>query len=494
MKVVVLGAGTAGLITALLLREKYPTYSITIIKSGEIGTVGVGEGSTEHWAKFIDFVGIDVLELIHDTSATVKIGILFKNWSKGSDYVHSISDYSTSGIGRPEIFNHFLLSSDSSLFPLAPHFEYTYSKNLVEHHHAFRPSNQYHFDTHKLIDYLIKKCKERSIEIDDAIVTDIILNDAGDLSSLVTDITNITGDLFIDCSGFKKVLSSKLGNKWVPKTDFLPLNRAIAFPTELDDRNNIEPYTTSTALSAGWSWKIPTQDRYGNGYVFSTNYTDSDKALFELTGVLGKNIEKFAKDIPFEAGKVEKFWCKNVICVGLAGSFAEPLEAQSIGFTIVQAFALLGYLDVWPYNKKVCERFNTEMNEVYDNIIDYLQLHYLGNRNDTKFWQDKPFKLTDFNKDTLPLFNRGIFEQSLFKDTFMFAVPNFYQVAAGIGLIDTQILSDTMRSNRQNYNSVYLEAAKNYRESYKTRNVLSHYEYIKLAKSNYLHKRGLNES
>jgi len=494
VKIVVLGAGTAGLITALMLREKFPTYSITIIKSDSIGIVGVGEGSTEHWAWFMDYVGIDNEELLHETRATVKIGILFKDWCSGPDYVHSISSFQLSSLNRPELFHQLYLNGSQEDFPLSPHFKTIYYNNLVDLDLNFRSSNQYHFDTFKLSKYLLNLCINRNIDIKDAIVTDTVLNSDGEVKELITDNGNIFGDLFIDCSGFKRVLSNKLGNKWIPKTDYLPLNRAIAFPTEHIEPLNIEPYTTSTALSAGWSWRIPTQDRYGNGYVFNTNYINSEKALSELSQTIGVNVEKFAKDIPFEAGKVDKFWLKNVVSVGLSGSFAEPLEAQSIGFTIVQSQLLLDCLDVWQYNKNISQNFNEQMDSVFDNIIDYLQLHYLGDRNDTSFWRDKPFKLTEFNKENLPLFKRGIFLTTNFKNNQMFKVANFYQVAAGLNLIDKKILFESLDLNREIYNKNNYERSNNLLNSIKNRTVISHRDYLNLASFNYLHKRGLNEN
>ena len=494
IKIVVLGAGTAGLITALILREKYPTYPITIIKSDTIGIVGVGEGSTEHWAWFMDYVGINNLELLYETKATAKIGILFKDWHSGPAYVHSISHFTLSGLNRPELFHHLYLNGNQEDFPLSPHFKPIYSKHLIPICNNFRSTNQYHFDTFKLGSYLSKICVDKDISIEDNIITDVILNNNGDIHELVAEQGNISGDLFIDCSGFKRILSNKLGNQWVSKTEYLPLNRAIAFPTEQIKNQNIEPYTTSTALSAGWSWRIPTQERYGNGYVFNTGYIDSDRALSELSQTLGVNVEKFARDIPFEAGKVDKFWFKNVISVGLAGSFAEPLEAQSIGFTIVQSQVLLDYLDAWPLNKNVREDFNKQMDDIFNNIINYLQLHYLGDRNDTKFWQDKPFKLTEFNRENLPLFKRGIFLNTEYKDNYMFKLANFYQVAAGLNLIDKNLLTESLNLNRVTYNNINRDRAIEVYNSIKNCTVTSHRDYLNLANYNYLHKRGLNES
>jgi hypothetical protein len=131
---------------------------------------------------------------------------------------------------------------------------------------------------------------------------------------------------------------------------------------------------------------------------------------------------------------------------------------------------------------------------IFDNIIDYLQLHYLGDRSDTKFWQDKPFKLTEFNNENLPLFKRGIFLNTKNKNNYMFRVPNFYQVAAGLNLIDRNLLTESINLNRATYNNVNRERAIEVLNSIKNITVISHRDYLNLASYNYLHKRDLNEN
>jgi len=494
MKIVILGAGTAGLVTALMVREKYPLSNITIIKSGEIGIVGVGEGSTEHWAEFMDYVGINIVELIYETKATIKIGILFKNWNDNSEYVHSINSFALSGLNRPEVFNQLHLYSKNK-FSLSPGFEQIYYKNYVHLEKNLRCSNQYHFDTFKLNEYLTKKCIEKNMQFLDTTVIDILQDSAGNVTHLITEDDRVPGDLFIDCSGFKRFISSKLGVKWESKAKYLPMNRAIAFPTELDNPEEIEPYTTSTALSAGWSWKIPTQERYGNGYVFNSDYISTDQALGEMNFLLNRNVEKVAKDIKFDAGRVDKFWVKNVVSVGLAGSFAEPLEAQSIGFTIIQATSLINYLDTWLFNKNISEQYNKDMDDVFNNIVDYLQLHYLGNKNDSKFWQDKPFILTDFLKDNIEQFKYGIIDPVLFKNVdFMFKTPNFYQVLAGLNLINKTLLQESLKKNRELYNKNHNTKAMSLTDQNLNSIVIKHNEYIKLVNDNYTYRKMIYES
>lgn len=494
MNIVVLGAGTAGLIASLIIREKYPNDNITIVKSGEIGIVGVGEGSTEHWAEFMSFVGLDRVELIHETKATVKIGILFKDWNIGSEYVHSIGPFNLSGIGRPDIFNHLHLNGKGK-FPLSPGFEHIFYKNYVPITENFNVSNQFHFDTFKLNEYLTKVCSQRGITFIDATVDDIIQDTTGDVTSLVTSTGQIPGDLFIDCSGFRRVISGKLGTKWESKSKYLPMNRAIAFPTGFDTPGEIEPYTTSTALSSGWSWKIPTQERYGNGYVFNDEYISTDEALNEISQSLNVEVEKYARDIKFDGGKVDKFWNKNVVCVGLASSFAEPLEAQSIGFTIIQSMTLISYLDSWKYNKKISEKYNEDMDTVFDNIVDYLQLHYITDRKDTKFWRERPFEYTDFLKDNLFQFTQGIIDPGLFKHSrLMFNIANFYQVLAGNNLINKNSLTKLFESNRQQYNDIQQKNADESVQRTENRFVIKHSDYLRLINENFLYKNNLNEN
>lgn len=486
MNIIVLGAGTAGLVAALMVKEKYPLYNVTIIKSGDIGIIGVGEGSTEHWRQFMEFIGIDPFELIYKTKATVKIGILFKDWIKDHEYVHTVGTHTASPLRRLDMYHHMYLNSQNEKFPLSPGFEGSFYVNRVPVTNNLNVSNQFHFDTFSLNEYLKQLCLKRDIAIVDAVITNVLQDDHGNITSLKSESNIFTGDLFIDCSGLKRVISSKLNNKFVSMVDFLPMNHAIAFPTEHDNPIEIEPYTLTTALSSGWMWKIPTQERYGNGYVFSDHYINADQALGEASKHLGKNIEKAAKDIKFTAGRVEKFWDKNVVCVGLSSSFAEPLEAQSIGFTIIQTFALLDTLDQWPTNINVVKKYNDRMIKCFNNIVDYLQAHYLTERCDTDFWKNKPFKLTDFNQENLPFFKQGSILPSMFdSEELMFKVANWYQVIGGLGLIDKNSLNDTLAANRIIFNQTNAEYAMNIRKNSKKAALMSHKQHIDLINFNY---------
>jgi len=489
--VVIVGSGTAGLIAALYLKFYFPQFNVKIVKSSKINIIGVGESTTEHWGNFIQDVNIDPIELINESNATIKIGVLFKNWTyPGSKYVHSVSNVNSPILSRQstvELYNRLVLNNFSNNpFVLSYPFNEIYYKNKVVVSSNLTPTNQFHFDTFKLNSYLQKICLKRNIKIEEHFIKNINQNEKGKIVSLTNSNNNIIkGDFFIDCSGFKRVLSSKLSLKTISYKDFLPVNEAITFATPLNQKNGIEPYTSATSLSSGWAWKIPTQTQYGNGYVFDNRYINCDNALNEFNQHLGTNIENVAKNIKFEAYKLEKFWHKNCVSIGLSSSFSEPLEAQSIGFSIIQSSLLVESLNSWMYDSlNTTNRYNKEINNCFDNIIDYVQLHYFTKKNNSKFWKEKPFKITEFNKNTFEKFSIGIFSpQDFSSNNLMFTILNFYQIYFGLNLLNTSKIKLLQSLNKEwgkKWDDIYHNSLN--KENYHS---ISHVDYIKLLKENY---------
>ena len=483
---VILGAGTAGLLAAIMMREKFPHSKIKIVKSNEIGIVGVGEGSTEHFAQFLYFTGINHLDVIYNTKATIKIGILFKDWNLGTEYGHSVGPESKlSGLWNPEISHHLLINSQKR-FPTSPTFN-IYRDNDVVVGNNLSPSNQYHFDTFALNSYFVQLCEQKDVEFIEAKISNVNVNENGDVISLVDENgLIIPGDFFIDCSGFRRVISSKIGVEWEDYSKYLPMNHAIAFPTE-HEGDNYEPYTTSTALKNGWVWRIPTQERYGNGYVFCDEFINSDQALNEINEHLGKNVEKIGRDVKFKVGRVKTFWKNNVLNIGLSSSFVEPLEAQSIGFTIIQMFEFLKIFDHWRESKN-SYYYNRSMNNCFNNIVDYIQLHYITKRSDSDFWRSKPYELTDFNQYELPILRKGIFNYFLVNDDLiMFNIPNFYQIIAGLDLFDKKSIEKHLNRNRPEYNNKWFNEAK--KRDCNVLHIMEHKKFIELVKYNYMNRK-----
>jgi tryptophan halogenase len=444
-KTIIVGGGTAGLISALMLNRTYPLIKIQVIESNNIGIIGVGEGTTAHWSQFVQFCNINMADLIKESDATYKIGIKFNNWyGDGKSYLHSLvsplvaeSDY----LGYPYI--HSVLIKNNR--PASDLTLQQFLNKEVPDYFSHDMHLAYHFNTHKLNTYLHRVAEDRGIEF---IKTDLVTASVSE--SGIESVTNITGntyfaDFFIDCSGFSKFLCSKLGAKWVDYKKYLPMNHAIAFPTEKTEEN-LPVLTESTALSSGWSWKIPTYERFGNGYVFNDAYISADQAKDEIEQLYGHEVN-IAKDIKFGAGKLDQFWIKNCVGIGLSGAFVEPLEATSIGFTILQMTSLLSMMIYWERSPDYAtKKFNKTMDESFDNIVDFIQLHYFTKRNDSKFWKELDFTVTDFNKETLNIFKKSLPTREIFEyNTYrMFSHNHWSQVMIGLDLFDRDSISKNL--------------------------------------------------
>lgn len=436
----ILGAGTAGLVAALILKKANPKYNISVIESDTVGIIGVGEGSTEHWKMFVDYCDININRLVRETDAALKKGIKFENWNgDGKSYFHSLaepffSEYSKD-FGGSLVFSRSLISAGVKTSDVIV------DTNLVHYGAGLHAVNQYHFNTFKLNAFLHTLCSERGITFFKDTILDVSLKENGDVASLTGQSGEVySADFFIDSSGFKRVISSKQGVKWVSYKKYLPMNHAIAFPTE--DISDLKPYTLSRALSSGWNWRISTQGRYGNGYVFCDDFIDSDGAYKEVQSVYNETVN-VAKDIKFEAGRVDRFWVNNCVSIGLSASFVEPLEASSIGNSILQAFALAKTLSNWNYDKSVSDLYDSSMIKSFDNIVDFVQLHYMTKRDDTEFWRALPTMMqkTEFVEKHLENFKRSLPSQSLFRgDHLMFNAPNWAQVMDGLELFDRETI------------------------------------------------------
>lgn len=410
-KIAVVGGGTAGLVSALILKTKFKDISVDIIRSEKIGTVGVGEGSTEHWSDFMKFVGIDHRTLVRETDASFKSGIMFRDWGK-KDFLQSIGDvFNIDENGYPIVYAN-LIANNAEPKDLVSSLSWNSQSNIWfigkdDQSQVY----QYHFNTHKLNDFLTKCSIERGITLIDDEINYVDL-DANGIRSLKGEKSNYEYDFYIDSTGFKKLLISKLGAKWQSYSEYLSMNSAIVF--SLENHDEIPMWTLSKAMSSGWVFRIPVWGRYGNGYIFDNNYISNEKAKLEVEQYLGTEVE-VKKVINFDPGRVDKAWIKNCCAIGLSASFVEPLEASSIGTSIQQSFLLAESLI--NYNDKVIDRYNKAVEDVLDNIRDFICLHYLTDRADSKFWQDQQHRpIPDRLKDQLEIWSHKMPTSADFSD------------------------------------------------------------------------------
>ena len=470
---IILGGGTAGLISALLMKKTNPNVDVRVIESSSIGIIGVGEGSTEHWSTLMQLLDIDVKELLLETGATFKSGIKFTNWhGDNTNYWHSLIpefvalDH-TSGINAGLIYA-IAHNQDP---------EMTVPDEVKDSIHPLDfKVNQFHFDTNKLNLYFHKLGKKLGIEFVEDIIKDVKLDSSGNVECLCGEKDSYYAELFIDSSGFNRLINSKLDSKWIDCQKYLPMNSAIAFPTPYQEK--IPSHTEARALSSGWMWRIPTQDRFGNGYVYCDHFITDEEALAEAQTQFDHKIE-IGKKIKFSAGYLDKFWQKNCVSVGLAGMFVEPLEATSIGFTIQQTLCLLAALPYWTKQEDIQqETYNNIMDDVATNIIDFVQLHYFTQRRDSKFWQWAADNLewTEWNKQNIDRYKTALPGTIEFNEHFlMFKGANFQQVMHGLRLFDAEKIKLVWDKHYAN-----LSQDVEYIQSVKISNTIPHRELLKI--------------
>jgi tryptophan halogenase len=442
------GGGNAGLMAALYLKAAIPSLKITLIKSDKIGTVGVGEGATEHWDSFSHAVGIHPIDILLECGATFKNGLKFENWNgDGKSYWHSIPEYMAVIDPYTGIPYTMLRLMSEGIDP--EEFSWDKARKGLVGEPVEVMYTQFHFDSEKLNKFLTKICLQRNINIIDTVIIDAILDSNGYVSHVVDQNNqNYYADFFIDSTGFKKIIASKLGGKWIDYKEYLPVNSAIAFPTGY--KEEIPTYTLSKALSSGWQWRSPIQDRFGNGYVFCDDFITDDQAIAEIQKEYDEEIQ-VGRKIKFVSGHLDRFWIKNCVSIGLSSSFIEPLEASSISTTVQQLKRLAPALITWERNDaSTVKIYNDEFTKVAHNILDFVQLHYITKREDTEFWKHckHNIKLTDFNKNNLEIFKKNFINQLTLPTTSLeiFDILDWAQVMYGLDLFDKTRLTDIYNS------------------------------------------------
>ena len=291
-----------------------------------------------------------------------------------------------------------------------------------------------------------------SIKFIDAVVEKVsVSSETGEIESVkLDDGQQVYSDFWVDATGMAHLLLKEVSSTgWKSFSDYLMMDSAIAFPTESDPSGEIRPYTRARALSAGWAWEIPTQERRGNGYVYSSAHISEDEAVGEISSLLGREV-KPAKSIKFDPGYLPDMWVKNCVAVGLASAFVEPIEATSIGGTIQQARCLVENLSTYKTgNTSVQKNFNKKMQLMMENILCMISLHYISDRRDTEMWKDTAsLKRPEMLQEYLELWNERPPAHSDFivSGYELFHAPHFYHVANGQGLINKEMSHAMLRS------------------------------------------------
>jgi tryptophan halogenase len=400
-KVVIVGGGTAGWMAAAAISRimgEIQGLRIELIESDEIGTVGVGEATIPQIVLFNQMLGLDEHDFVRATHATYKLGIEFVDWTRpGHRYVHPFGFYGLDMKGV-EFHHHWLKGKALG----DPHRLDDYSLGVIAaqqgkfaHPRPDQPNSPlskigyaFQFDATLYARYLRRIAEAHGAVRTEGRIVDVVQNgETGFIEAVVLQSgARIDGDLFIDCSGFRGLLIEQtLEAGFEDWTEWLPCDRALAVPCELggDDW----PLTRSTARPAGWQWRIPLQHRIGNGYVYSSAHLSEDEAAATLLANLDGAPLADPKPLRFKAGHRKLAWVKNVVALGLAGGFLEPLESTSIHLVQSGIARLMTLFPTRRFEPVEIERFNAQTLREYVDIRDFLVLHYKATeRDDSPFW------------------------------------------------------------------------------------------------------------
>jgi flavin-dependent dehydrogenase len=399
MKVCIVGGGTAGWMSALMMSTDAPKHEYILIESSKHPIIGVGEGSTGHFVKeILKNYNIDPVEFMKETDGLPKYGIRFKNWLGDDTWFDSAlgGSYTTN-----ETIDFGLYSAVKNEYPISWCSQPTFlsSHNLTDWvYDEKQDSNKllsitgntgftYHFNAHKVGQYLKSKCQ--NITVIDSEVVDMEIQQGKVKSISLSNNETIEADIFVDATGFKQLFSTALEEPKVSYNEYLPVDRSFLFELE-DHEEDRTPCTTAWARDNGWIFEIPTRNRIGRGYIYCSKFADDNSIHKELETIYGQTI-KHVKTIQFDSYRLRNSLFGNVLSVGLSSSFFEPLQATSIHNTVVQLRKfidnVLSYSQESTLDKNKVMAYNTFVNKLYDDTADFIGIHYTAGRQDTEFWK-----------------------------------------------------------------------------------------------------------
>lgn len=442
-KVVIAGGGTAGWMTAALLNKVLGnSVTIELVESEQIGIVGVGEATIPPIQTFNRFLGIDEKAFLRETQGTIKLAIKFENWRKpGESYFHTFGAPGTT-MGFCSFHHYWLKAKEAGLDKSFWDFDLNYLACQQGKFNKINTQNPlydmpyaYHFDSALYGQFLRRFAEQGGVKRTEGIIEHVQQNaKSGFVTGLqLTDGRQIEGDLFIDCTGLRGLLIRQtLGVNYEDWSHWLPADSAQAVPSERFDKTL--PYTRSIAHDCGWQWRIPLTHRNGNGMVYSSRFTTDEQA----TDTLMSNLDSKALDEPrtirFHTGRTEQQWCKNVVAIGLASGFLEPLESTSIHLIQSGIIRLMKMFPNQGISAAMIDMYNAESQDEYETIRDFIILHYhVNERDDSEFWRamremtipDRLAQKIAAFKETAAIFNE---QNDMFRDA------SWVQVMMGQGL------------------------------------------------------------
>lgn len=425
--VVIVGGGTAGWMTAAYLWKAFgQNVTITVLEAPTIPKIGVGEATVPNLQKVLfDFLGIPQHEWMPHCNAAFKTAVKFINWRKkapGETQNHFYHPFgilpSVDGIPLPQYWLHLTKGQgepvDYACFREPPLMDANLCPKTRDGKQAV--PHAWHFDAHLVADFLMRWSTKRGVVHLRDEVRHVPLNEKGEIASLeCVSGASVKADLYVDCSGFRGLLINKaLGEPFIDMSDHLLCDSAVAAAIPNDDaRDGVEPYTSSIAMSSGWTWKIPMLSRFGSGYVYSSKFTSVDEAARDYCALWKLDESKVnLNKIRFRTGRNVRAWVKNCVSIGLSSCFIEPLESTGIYFITAAIYQLAKHFPAAEgYNEGLIASFNREIEFMFDDSRDFLQAHYFTTtRDDSPFWLacKNELTLSDNMKEKISRYKAGL--------------------------------------------------------------------------------------
>ena len=450
--VVIVGGGTAGWMTAASLAHRLHRLgiSITLVESSAVGTIGVGEATVPAIRRYFQSLGLDAFEVMRATNGTIKLAIEFEGWKhEGHSFMHPFGRFGLEAgpVAFHHLWNRLRREGDAGTLD-----EYAMGSQLARAGRVMLPPAEarvdfehfdwaVHFDASKFAHFLRRFAEGIGVRRIDARVTEVRRGDGERIAGIRLDSGEVLeGELFVDCTGFHRLLIDRtLQSGFVDWRHWLPCDRAVALPCAPAGPDSLAPYTRARALDAGWTWRIPLQNRVGNGYVYSSDHVSDDAALHALRGQLEGEALAEPNLVRFRAGHVRRFWIGNCVAIGLASGFLEPLESTSISLIQMGIDKLLHF---WPdsadpadWEPLVAEYNRLSVTE-FERIRDFIVLHYGANGRDTsggrgELWRHcREMPLPETLRRKLALYRaRGLIQQfdseSFFDPSWLCMYGNF---------------------------------------------------------------------
>ena len=398
-EIVIVGGGSAGWMTAAALSSllEPKDVSITLVESDEIGAIGVGEATIPDIINFNRILGVREDEFMKATQATFKLGIEFVDWGrKGDVYLHPFGQHGVDmrGIDFHQYWMHSRAGGNER-----PIQQYSLCAVAAKQNKFAMPDPDprsvlhhiryaYHFDATLYARFLRRYAEERGVRRVEGKVAQVLqAPETGFIAGLTLESGEaVNGDFFFDCTGFRALLTEKtLGVPLVDWRHWLPCDSALAVPSA--HAGPLTPYTRSTAKTAGWQWRIPTQRRTGNGHIYCREYMSDDEAASILLEGLDGEALASPRQIRFTTGHRAEFWSKNCIAIGLSAGFLEPLESTSIYLIQEGISRFISLFPTAELPQVVRDEYNRHMRTEFEHVRDFIVLHYCATRrDDSPFW------------------------------------------------------------------------------------------------------------